>query len=592
MALKKIRNVAVIAHVDHGKTSLMDQLIRESGSLQKGEQGAERLMDSNDLEKERGITILSKCTTLHWDDHQLNVVDTPGHADFGGEVERILDMVDGVLLVVDAAESVMPQTKFVVTKALEQGLRPIVVINKMDKPDERADVVEEEVMDLFFALNATEEQLDFPIIYASAKAGWAVKERDDEKKNMRPLLEAIVQHVPPPEGDGEAPLQLLVTTIASAPFLGRILTGRIHAGTLRENMAIHALDSDGKVVDRGRITKIFHTQTSEKKFITEASAGEIVSIAGLTKATVAHTIATPDCLQPLKSIPIDPPTLTMRFTINDSPLAGRDGSKLTPSMLRDRLMNEMEHNVSIQVSESGGGQGFEVAGRGELQLGILIETMRREGFELSISRPKVLFKKDAQGKRLEPIEEVQIDVEEPYLGTVMDALNKRFAQVHNMLPIDGNRMRIQFNAPTRALIGFHSQLLTDTRGTATMNRNFKGYEPYRGDLATLRNGVLVSLGKGKTLAYSLMNIEARGILFIGPGEEVYEGMIIGEHSRNNDLSVNPLKGKKLTNMRASGSDKEVKLTTPRMMNLEECLCYLQEGEWLEVTPSKLRLRKK
>jgi GTP-binding protein len=591
MASKKVRNVAVIAHVDHGKTTLMDQLMREGGMLQaKGENT--RIMDNNDLEKERGITILSKNTTIHWEGYQLNMVDTPGHADFGGEVERVLDMVEGVLLLVDSAEGVMPQTKFVLSKALEQGLAPIVLINKMDKPAARPDGVFEEIFELFMNLNATDEQLDFPLIYCSAKNGWAVRDQKDPQENIRAIFETIVKHVPAPKGDTEAPLQMLVTTISNAPFLGKILTGRIHHGKVKENMTVHAMNLSGDVVEQGRITKIFFSQGLEPHFVSEAEAGAIVSIAGLSTATVTDTIAALSCTTPLKAQPIDPPTLTLQFSVNDSPLAGKEGNKLTSRMLRDRLLKEVEHNVSIQVRENKEGEGVQVAGRGELQLGVLIETMRREGFELSIGRPQVVFQTDENGKRLEPIEEVQIDVDEEYMGSVIENLGKRYGQVNDVHPLDGNRTRLKIECPTRGLIGFHGELMTSTRGTATMCRNFKGYEAYRGPLEMVRNGVLVSLGQGKALAYSLVNIEARGTLFIAPGEEVYEGMIIGEHNRQNDLSVNPLKGKKLTNMRAAGTDKEVRLAPPRSLTLEEALAYIQDGERVEVTPTTLRLRKK
>lgn len=592
MEKKEIRNVAVIAHVDHGKTTLMDQLIQESETQDKTQATPTRLMDSNDLEKERGITILSKCTTLIWQNYRFNMVDTPGHADFGGEVERILDMVDGVLLLVDAAEGVMPQTKFVLTKALTQGLHPIVVINKMDKPDQRAEEVFEEIFELFMCLHATETQLDFPLLYTSAKNGWATTDQNHPKENMQPLFQAIAKHIPPPKGTPNAPLQMLITTIDATPFLGRLLTGRIHQGTIKENMAVHAIDLQGNIVEQGRITKISINKGLDPLFIPQATAGDIVTIAGLTKATVAHTIATPPYTTPLPTQPIDPPTLSMQFSANTSPFLGRDGNKLTPSLLKERLWQEMERNVSIQVTQTPHNKGFQVAGRGELQLGILIETMRREGFEMTISRPKVLFKTDLTNTRLEPIEEIQIDLDETYMGTTIDHLNKRHGNVQDVQPLDGHRLRIKADCPTRGLIGFNSELLNLTRGSGIMCRNFKAYEKYKGPLDTLRNGVLISISKGKALAYSLMNIEPRGILFITPGTEVYEGMIIGEHNRKNDLPVNPLKGKKLTNMRAAASDKEVKLTPPRILTLEEALCYIQDDECLEVTPHHLRLRKK
>ena len=592
MSKNTLRNVAIIAHVDHGKTTLVDQLLTQSGTLERQFQSEKRVMDSNDLEKERGITILAKCTSISWEDFTFNIVDTPGHADFGGEVERILGMVDGVLLLVDAAEGVMPQTKFVLTKALEQKLRPIVVINKMDRPDSRYDAVLEEVFDLFLHLNATEEQLDFPTLYASAKNGWATSDPDTASDNMTCIFEAIRDCVNPPKGDVEAPFQFLATMMDSDPYLGRILTGKIYNGRAKVNMPVHALNREGKVVEQGRITKISVSRGLTPHYVDTAEVGQIISIAGLTDATVSDTITPIDCTTALASQPIDPPTIAMSFSINDSPLAGQDGKKLTSRVIRDRLMKEMERNISIKISETEQKDIFEVAGRGELQLGILIENMRREGFELSISRPRVLFKQDENGNRLEPIEEVKIDVDEEFVGTVVEHLGKRRGEMKDMQPLDGNRTRITFSCPSRGLIGFRNELLTDTRGTAVMHRSFEGYGPFKGEIEKRRNGSLISNGDGKALAYALWNLEERGVLFINPSDMVYEGMIIGQHSRGNDLDVNPLKGKKLTNVRASGKDEGIRLTPPTIMTLEKAISYIEADELIEVTPQHVRLRKK
>ncbi len=587
---KKIRNVAIIAHVDHGKTTLMDKLLKESGALGDKQFGHSRLMDAGDLEKERGITILSKTTTLFWKDYQFNMIDTPGHADFGGEVERILNMVDGVLLLVDAAEGPMPQTKYVLTKALQQNIDPIVVINKVDKPAQRANEVSEDIFELFMQLDAPDRHLDCPVLYASAKNGWATDDLDKQTDNMEVIFRTIADYIPAPKGDTNAPLQMLVTMIDSDPFLGPIVTGRLHNGTLKENQAIQAITADGKLLEQGRATKLFFYQGMEKNFVTEANTGSIISLSGLSKATVSHTITSLNCQEPLPTPPIDPPTLTMHFSINDSPLAGKDGDKMSSLFLRNRLMKEAACNVSIDITQMKG-EGFQVAGRGELQLGILIETMRREGFELSISPPQVIYKKGEKGEQLEPIENVQIDLEEAYLGKIMEKISQKHAQVHDVSPLGYNRFRMQLDAPTRTLIGFNSQLLMHTRGTATMHRTFKGYEKHRGPLHTIRNGALTSMTKGKATAYALMSIEARGTLFISAGDEVYPGMIIGEHSRENDLSVNPIKGKKLTNMRAAGSDKDVRLAPPRQMTVEEALSFVRDGEKVEFTPNIIRLRK-
>lgn len=590
--MTSIRNIAIIAHVDHGKTTLVDSMLKQSGTFRQNQQVAERVMDSNDLEKERGITILAKCTSLEWKGNRINIVDTPGHADFGGEVERILSMVDGVVVLVDAAEGPMPQTKFVLTKALKLGLRPIVLINKIDRQDARADEVLDEVFELFLALEADEKQLDFPIMYASGRSGWAVKELSDDRKDIGPLFDLILDHVPEAAGDKESPFSMLVTTREYDNFLGRVLTGRVKTGRVKLNTAVRVLNRDGEVVETGRITKLLSFRGLERLPIEEAEAGDIIAIAGLEKATVADTVAVPEVSLPIEAQPIDPPTLAMTFSVNDSPLAGREGTKLTSRVIRDRLMKEAEGNVAIRITETAEKDAFEVAGRGELQLGVLIETMRREGFELSISRPRVLYRNDeTTGERLEPIEEVQIDVDEEYSGTVVDAMNQRKSEMTDMRPSGGGKVRITFHAPSRGLIGYHGQFLTDTRGTGIMSRVFHSYGPYRGAIDGRHTGVLISMGNGEAVSYSLNTLEERGILFVGPGAQVYEGMIIGENSRDNDLEVNPLKAKQLTNFRASGKDDAIRLTPPKIMTLEQAISYIQDDERVEVTPKNIRIRK-
>ncbi len=590
--MTSIRNIAIIAHVDHGKTTLVDSMLKQSGTFRQNQQVAERVMDSNDLEKERGITILAKCTSLEWKGHRVNIVDTPGHADFGGEVERILSMVDGVVVLVDAAEGPMPQTKFVLTKALKLGLRPIVLINKIDRQDARADEVLDEVFELFLALDADEKQLDFPVMYASGRSGWAVKELSDERKDIGPLFDLILDHVPEAAGNKEAPFSMLVTTREYDNFLGRVLTGRVQSGRVKLNTAVRVLNRDGDVVESGRITKLLSFRGLERLPIEEAEAGDIIAVAGLEKATVADTVAVPEVNTPIEAQPIDPPTLAMTFSVNDSPLAGREGTKLTSRVIRDRLMKEAEGNVAIRITETAEKDAFEVAGRGELQLGVLIETMRREGFELSISRPRVLYRNDeTTGERLEPIEEVQIDVDEEYSGTVVDAMNQRKSEMTDMRPSGGGKVRITFLAPSRGLIGYHGQFLTDTRGTGIMSRVFHSYGPYRGAIDGRHTGVLISMGNGEAVSYSLNTLEERGVLFVGPGAQVYEGMIIGENSRDNDLEVNPLKAKQLTNFRASGKDDAIRLTPPKIMTLEQAISYIQDDERVEVTPKNIRIRK-
>ncbi len=588
---KEIRNLAIIAHVDHGKTTLIDVLLRQSGMFRDNEQVAERMMDSNALEKERGITILSKCTSLDWKNYHLNIVDTPGHADFGGEVERVLSMVNGVVLLVDASEGPMPQTKFVLTKALEQGLKPVVVINKVDKPDARPDEVLDEIFDLFVALRASDDQLDFPVVYASSKEGWAVHNLTDERKDLSPLCEVITTHIKAPNVDISKPFSMLVTTLDYDNFVGRTLTGLVVSGTVKTNDNVKVLKSDGSVRAEGKISKLFAFKGIQRMPIDNAKAGDIIMIAGLPDATVSDTVCSPEVSTPLSSIPVDPPTIAMTFSVNDSPLAGQEGDKVTSRMIRDRLFHEAEINVSIHVRESDSKDAFEVSGRGELQLGILIETMRREGFELSISRPRVLLTKDEHGKPLEPMEELLVDVDDPYVGNVIEKIGMRKGEMIDMQNIDGNKVRIKFIIPARGLIGYRNEFLTDTRGTGIMNKSFHGYSPFKGDIAGRHNGVLISNDQGDAVAYALWNIEERGFLFVGPGEALYQGMIIGENSRPQDLEVNALRGKKLTNVRASGKDDAIRLTPPRLFSLEQALSYITDDELVEVTPKNVRLRK-
>jgi GTP-binding protein len=586
--MQALRNIAIIAHVDHGKTTLVDTMLKQSGTFRANQNVAERAMDSNDLERERGITILAKCTSLDWNDVHINIVDTPGHADFGGEVERILSMVNGVVLLVDAAEGPMPQTKFVLGKALKLGLKPIVVINKIDRSDERHNEVLEEIFDLFLALEANDEQLDFPVLYASGRGGWAVRDLKEERKDITPLFETIVEYVKPPQVDADAPFSMLVTTREYDSYLGRVLTGLVHSGTIKPNMPLKVLNRDGALVETGRVSKLLSFKGLERVPIEFAKAGDIIALAGLEKANVSETITVQEVNTPLPAQPIDPPTLAMTFSINDSPLAGREGSKLTSRVLRDRLMREAEGNVAIRVTETEDKDAFEVAGRGELQLGVLIETMRREGFELSISRPRVLFRNAETGERQEPMEEVQIDVDDDYVGVVVESMSLRKAEMTDMRPSGGG---ILFIAPSRGLIGYHGPFLTETRGTGIMSRVFHSYGPYKGALEGRRNGVLISNGDGEAVAYALWNLEERGIMFIVPGAQVYQGMIIGENSRDNDLEVNPLKAKQLTNVRASGKDEAIKLTPPKLMTLEQAIAYVEDDERVEVTPKSIRIRK-
>ena len=591
-AIMNLRNIAIIAHVDHGKTTLIDRLLSLSGSFRDNQKVAERAMDSNDLERERGITILAKVTSLTWKDTRINIVDTPGHADFGGEVERILNMVDGAVLLVDAAEGPMPQTKFVLQKALKLGLKPIVVINKIDRPDERHVEVVNEVFDLFAALDATDEQLDFPIVYGSAKNSWMSLDPKGPQENMDALFDKIVSHFKPPVIE-EGPFRMLVTTIEANPFLGRVLTGRIRSGSVKANQAIKSLGREGNVVETGRVSKVLSFRGLERIPVDEAFAGDIIAISGLTTTTVADTICDPTVTTPIHAQPIDPPTLTMTFRINDGPLAGKEGDKVQSRVIRERLLREAEGNVALKVSASESEtDAFEVAGRGELQLGILIETMRREGFELTVGRPRVVFKTDPEtGDKLEPIEEVIVDVDEEHTGIVVQKLSERRAEMRDMRPSGVGRQRIMFHAPTRGLIGYQGELMSDTRGTAIMNRIFHAYAPHVGDIPGRFTGALLSNSDGDAVAYAIFNLQDRGPMFIEHGTKVYAGMIIGEHTRGNDLELNVIKGKKLTNVRASGKDEAVVLTPPIKMSLEKALAYVGEDELVEITPKSIRLRK-
>jgi GTP-binding protein len=585
-----LRNIAIIAHVDHGKTTLIDVLLRQSGAFRENQRVAERAMDSNDLERERGITILAKVTSLLWHGRRINIVDTPGHADFGGEVERILNMVDGAIVLVDAAEGPLPQTKFVLSKALARGLRPIVAINKIDRPDERHAAVLNEVFDLFAALDASDEQLDFPVLYGSGREGWMAASPAGPRVSTAPLFELVLRHVPPPAVE-KGPFRMLATTLEANPYLGRVLTGRITSGSIRPNTTVKVLSRDGRLVETTRVSKVLAFRGLERTGVEEATAGDIVALSGLGAATVSDTIAAPEVEVPLPAQPIDPPTLSMTFRINDGPFAGQDGDKVQSRVIRERLFREAEGNVALKISENSDHDSFEVAGRGELQLGILIETMRREGFELTVGKPKVVFRTAPDGTVLEPIEEVIIDVDESHAGVVVQKLSERRAELLEMRPSGGGRNRLVFRAPTRGLIGYQSDLLSDTRGTAVFNRLFREYAPYKGDVPGRRNGVLVSNSQGDATQYSLWYLEDRGALFIDPGVRVYEGMIVGEHSRDNDLEVNVVKGKQLSNVRAAGKEDARLLTPPRRLSLEAALGYISEDELVEVTPKAIRLRK-
>ena len=588
---QNLRNIAIIAHVDHGKTTLIDAIMKQSGLFRDNQVVDERVMDSGDLEKERGITILAKPTSITWQDTRINIIDTPGHADFGGEVERVLDMADGVILLTDAAEGPMPQTKFVLGKALAQGLRPIVVINKVDRPDGRPDEVVDEVFDLFVSLDASPEQLDFPILYASGRDGWCATELDDARDNLHPLLDIILAHVPPPMVEPDKPFAMLATLLDSDPYIGRCLTGRVLQGKATLNAVVKAINLNGDHIETGRLTKLLRFEGTKRVPVDEVQAGDLICIAGLTKASVADTIGDPSITDALASTPIDPPTMSVTITVNDSPFAGQEGKKVTSTVIRERLLAEVETNVAITFAESDNKDAFEIGGRGELQLGVLIETMRREGFEMNVSRPKVLLRNE-NGQKLEPVEEVTIDVDEEFSSTVVDSMNRRKAKMMDMRSAGAGKSRIVFHAPSRGLIGYQSRFLTQTRGTGVLNRVFHEYAPYSGDIPGRRNGALIASETGTAVAYALFNLQDRGVMFIDPQTPVYHGMIVGEHSRDNDLEINVLKGKKLTNIRASGADEAVILTPPRRMSLEEMMAYVEFDELLEVTPTCLRLRKR
>jgi GTP-binding protein len=585
-----LRNIAIIAHVDHGKTTLVDALLKQSGAFRENQKVEAQAMDSNDLERERGITILAKCTSILWKNTRINIVDTPGHADFGGEVERILNMVDGAIVLVDASEGPLPQTKFVVSKALKQGLRPIVAINKIDRPDERHDAVLNEIFDLFANLDASDAQLDFPVLYGSGRDGWMAVDPKGPKTDLTPLFELVLRHVPAPAVE-DGPFRMLATTLEADPYLGRILTGRITSGSVRPNQTIKALRRDGSVIETARVTKVLAFRGLERTAVELAEAGDIVAIAGVTEATVADTLCDPAVETPFAAQPIDPPTLAMMFRINDGPFAGQEGDKVQSRVIRDRLMKEAERNVAIRISETADKEAYEVAGRGELQLGILIETMRREGFELTVSRPQVLFKGEGS-RRLEPVEEVIIDIDEEHSGIVVQKLSERRGELIEMRPSGGGRQRLVFLVPTRGLIGYQGELLTDSRGTAVMNRLFHGYVPFKGEIAGRRTGVLVSNSSGEATAYSLFYLQDRGAMIIDPQTRVYEGMIVGQHTRDNDLVVNVVQGKKLSNVRAAGKDDALTLVPPMRLTLERALSYIQDDELVEVTPKSIRLRKR
>ena len=588
--MENLRNIAIIAHVDHGKTTLIDSIMKQSGMFRENQNVDERIMDSGDLEKERGITILAKPTSVQWKDTRINIIDTPGHADFGGEVERVLSMTDGVILLTDAAEGPMPQTKFVLSKALAQGLKPIVIINKVDRPDGRPDEVIDEVFDLFVSLDATDEQLDFPIMYAAGRDGWCVKDLKDPKENLHALLDLILEHVKPPKVEANKPFAMLSTLLDSDPYLGRCLVGRVEQGTAKVNDAVKAINLEGEQVEAGRLTKLFKFEGTDRVAVDEVQTGDIICIAGLAKASVADTICNLEVTIPIPSTPIDPPTMSITITVNDSPLAGLEGKKVTSTVIRERLLAEAETNVAISFAENSKKDAFEIGGRGELQLGVLVETMRREGYELTVSRPHVVYKIDENDKKLEPIEEVIIDVDDEYASTVIDSMNKRKAEMLDMRNTSG-KTRLIFKAPSRALIGYQSRFLTETRGTGVVNRLFDSYGPFKGNISTRRNGALIATQTGTAVAFAIFNLQDRGVMFIDPQTKVYQGMIVGEHNRPNDLEINILKGKQLTNVRASGTDEAVKLVTPRKMSLEQMMAYINEDEVLEVTPENLRLRK-
>jgi GTP-binding protein len=588
---KDIRNITIIAHVDHGKTTLIDSLMKQSGSFRENEIVEERLMDSGELEKERGITILAKPASINWKNSRINIIDTPGHRDFAAEVERVLNMADGALLLIDSAEGVMPQTKFVLAKALKQGLKPIVIINKLDKADQRANEVLDETFDLFVSLDANEEQLDFPVLYASGRSGWATKDIDGPRENLNPLLDTVLEKVQPKKYDKTKPFAMLCTLLYADTFLGRSLVGRISQGTAKANQQIKAINLKGEKVDEGRLTKIFRYEGTKKVPIDIGEAGDIVIIAGLENANVADTICDLGVDKPIDATPIDPPTMSIKVTVNSSPLAGTEGNKLTSTQIRERLINEAQNNVGIIFSENENKDSFEISGRGELMLEILLTQMRREGYEMTVSPPKVLYKKDSSGKKLEPIEEVTIDIDEEHSSRIIDSMNRRKAQLIELKDTGKNKKRLIFHAPTRGLMGYTSRFLTLTKGTGVINRTFHSFGEYAGDLESRRNGALISMENGKAVAYAIFNLQDRGEFFITHNDLVYEGMIVGLGSKSGDLVVNVLKGKKLTNVRASGADENVVLTPVRNMSISEMLGMLNTDEALEITPKSCRLRK-
>ena len=588
----KLRNIAIIAHVDHGKTTLIDSLMKQTGMFRENQNVDERLMDSGDLEKERGITILAKPTSIVWKDVRINIIDTPGHADFGGEVERVLGMADGVIILADAAEGPMPQTKFVLGKALAQNLRPIVVINKVDRHDARSEEVVNEVFDLFVALDASEEQLDFPILYAAGREGWCVENLEDPRENLHPLLDLILKHVEEPTVDLSKPFAMLATLLDADPYLGRCLIGRVINGSAKVNDQVKSINLSGSQIETGRLTKLFTFRGADRVPVDQVTAGDIICIAGLAVTSVADTICNPEVSEPLISTPIDPPTMSVTITVNDSPFAGTDGNRVTSTLIRERLLAEAETNVAITFEVNDQKDAFEIGGRGELQIGVLIEQMRREGFELSVSRPRVLYKVSENGARTEPIEEVIIDVDDEYTSTVVDGMNQRKAEMQDMRSSGAGKTRLTFLAPSRGLIGYQNKFLTDTKGTGVLNRLFNKYDNYKGSIIGRKYGALISTDTGSAAAYAIFNLQDRGTMFIGHQSKVYGGMVVGEHSRDNDLEINVLKGKQLTNVRASGTDEAVKLTPPRRMSLEEMMAYINEDELLEVTPKNLRLRKR
>jgi GTP-binding protein len=586
-----IRNITIIAHVDHGKTTMIDNLMKQSGSFRDNEVVDERLMDSGELEKERGITILAKPASINWKDSRINIIDTPGHRDFAAEVERVLSMADGALLLIDSAEGVMPQTKFVLAKALKQGLKPIVIINKLDKADQRANEVLDETFDLFVSLDANEEQLDFPVLYASGRSGWASKEVDGSRENLHPLLDLIIEHVRPAELDKTKPFAMLSTLLYADSFLGRSLVGRISQGTAKANQPIKAINLKGEKVDEGKLTKIFRYEGTKKVPIEIGEAGDIVVIAGLEKANVADTICDPELNEPISATPIDPPTMSITISVNSSPLAGTEGKKLTSTQIRDRLVSEAQNNVGITFSQNTNVDSFVISGRGELMLEILLTQMRREGFEMTVSPPKVLFQKDENGNKLEPIEEITVDLDEEFSSKIIDSMNRRKGKLLDLKDTGKNKKRLVFHAPTRGLMGYTSRFLTLTKGTGVINRIFHGYGKFEGEMDGRKNGALISMSTGKAVAFAIFNLQARGEMFVTHNDPVYEGMIVGLTPKPGDMIINVMKGKQLTNMRTQGTDENVVLTPVRQMSIAEQLSMLNTDEALEITPKSLRLRK-